>query len=107
MIISTTNEIQGHSVTEHCGLVTGVSVKTRNEVISTIANWAAKFGGEARAYDTLVAAARDTAMTQLTANAAALGANAILAVRLDLSSLQLNGEDAVEAVLYGTAVVLD
>jgi len=60
-------------------------------------------GGEVKEYAQLLAAAREQAYDRMIAQAHGLGADAIVAVRMETSTIQ---QAASEVVFYGTAVRL-
>ena len=61
------------------------------------------FGGEIVEYTSMVEESRRHAIDRMVANAAAMGANAIVMMRFDGSEI---GQMMSEVVAYGTAVVL-
>ena len=61
-------------------------------------------GGELKGYTELLEQSRQEAMDRMKANARALGANAIVAVRFSTSSVT---QGASEILCYGTAVRVD
>jgi len=60
-------------------------------------------GGEVKEYASLLAGAREQAMDRMIAEATALGADAIVAVRFQTSAI---AQSASEVMCYGTAVKL-
>ena len=60
-------------------------------------------GGEVREYAALLAGAREQALDRMVAEAERLGADAVVAVRMETSQIQ---NAASEVVCYGTAVRL-
>ena len=60
-------------------------------------------GGEVREYAALLGGAREQALDRMLEEARLLGANAVLAVRMQTSTIQ---QGASEVVFYGTAVRL-
>jgi len=65
------------------------------------------FGGELRSFETLVARARREAIVRMLAEAKELGANAIINVRLETSTIggqQKKKSGGVEVLVYGTAL---
>ena len=61
-------------------------------------------GGEVSEYTKLLAEAREQALDRMVAEAASLGANAIVSVRFSTSQVM---NAAAELLAYGTAVVVD
>lgn len=104
MIVVTTPDVPGHHVVEVLGLVRGNTIRARNvgrDILAVMRNIA---GGEVTEYTKMLAEAREQAIDRMTAEAEALGANAILSVRFQ-TSMVMSG--AAEMLCYGTAVVLE
>ena len=62
------------------------------------------FGGELKGYTELLQEAREEAVARMVAQAAAIGANAVVNVRFSTSSITAG---AAELYAYGTAVILE
>lgn len=103
MIITTTENIAGKTITESLGLVTGSMISTKNFVSDIGAGLKNFVGGELKSYTDLQDNARKTALNRLEENAKILGADAVVGLRLSSSSLM---QSASEIVAYGTAVKL-
>jgi uncharacterized protein YbjQ (UPF0145 family) len=107
VLLVTTNEIPGYTISEILGTVFGVSVRSRTAIGNALGNVSQAFGGEQKGYAKLVRDTRDAALADLVQNAAAMGANAVLAVRFDSNQVGNEKNAALEEVIaYGTAVVL-
>lgn len=104
MIITTTDNIGGKTITESLGLVTGSMVTSKNFVSDIGAGFKNLVGGELKGYTDLQDNARKTALKRLEEEAVKLGADAIVGLRLSSSSLM---QGASEIVAYGTAVKLN
>ena len=104
MMTSTTNEIFGHRVTRHIGVVRGITVRSRNAISDFGGQVQAMFGGKVGVYIKLAEAARKEAMDELIAHAHAEGANAIIAMRYDANDI---ADGITEVLAYGTAVVVE
>ena len=103
MIIATTETIAGREVAETLGLVRGSTVRAKHIGSDIVASLRNLVGGEVREYAQLLAGAREQAIDRMTAEAARMGADAIVSVRMETSTIQ-NG--ASEVMAYGTAVRL-
>ena len=103
MLIVTTSEIPGSSVTEALGLVRGTTVRTRHFGNDIMGFMKGLVGGEVHEYTKVVAEAREEAIDRMKAEAFALGADAILGFRFATSEV---AKSAAEVVAYGTAVKL-
>lgn len=104
MIVTTTNDLPGHRVVRHIGLVRGVTVRSRNAIASVGAGIQSLFGGNVTIYTSLAEQARQEAYELLVQHAQAMGANAILAMRYDANEIM---EGITEVLAYGTAVVVE
>jgi len=104
MLIVTTNEVPGFRVVRTIGLVRGLSVRSRSIVGNIGAAIQILFGGNITLYSRLAEQARQEAYEQLVAQAEALGANAILAMRYDANEM---AAAVTEVLAYGTAVVVE
>ncbi len=104
MMTSTTNDIFGHRVVRHIGVVRGITVRSRNVVSDAIGGVQSMLGGRVGAYVKLAEAGRQEAFEQLVEHARAAGANAILAMRYDATEIM---PGVTEVLAYGTAVVVE
>ena len=104
MMTSTTNEIFGHKVVRHIGVVRGITVRSRNLVSDAIGGVQSMLGGRVGAYVKLAEAGRQEAFEQLVEHARAAGANAILAMRYESNEIM---PGVAEVLAYGTAVVVE
>ena len=104
MIVTTTNDLAGHRVVHHLGLVRGVTVRSRNLVSDAIGGVQSMIGGRVGAYVKLAEAARQEAYDELVAHARDVGANAILAMRYDANEIM---PGVTEVLAYGAAVVVE
>ena len=104
MIISNMEIIPGKRVKEHFGLVQGSTVRTKHVGRDLMASFKNIFGGELRGYTELLHEAREEAVSRMTQQAQAIGANAVLNVRFSTSSV---AQGAAELFAYGTAVILE
>ena len=83
MIATTTPSIEGYSVAEYLGIVTGETIIGANIVRDLFAGITDIIGGRSGAYEKSLAEARESALSEMEARAAALGANAVVGVDLD------------------------
>lgn len=105
MLSSTTFEIAGYEIAEHKGLVRGIIVRSPTISQGILGGLKNMIGGKIGAYTSMCEQTREQAFEDLEAHAASLGANAVIGVRYDASSVEPNG-GAVEVLCYGTAVVV-
>jgi uncharacterized protein YbjQ (UPF0145 family) len=102
--ISTTERVPGREVAETLGIARGNTVRARNvgrDITQGLRNLA---GGELKAYSTLLSSARDEALSRMQEDAAEMGADAVVGVRMETSQITSGGS---EVIAYGTAVRLE
>ena len=104
MLVTTTENVAGHSVREVRGQCFGVVVRSRGLAGNIMASLRSIIGGEIKEYTEMLEQARRHATDRMVANAALMGANAVVMMRFDSSEM---GNTMSEIVAYGTAVVLD
>ncbi len=104
MIVTTTENVPGHKVTQVMGQVFGVVVRSRGIGGNIAAGLRSIVGGEITEYTRLVEDTRRHAIDRLIENAHAMGANAVVMMRFDSGEI---AQSMNEVVAYGTAVVLE
>jgi uncharacterized protein YbjQ (UPF0145 family) len=106
MLISTTSVLEGRPIRQYLGLVSGEAILGANIFRDLFANIRDIVGGRSAAYEQELRKAKEIAIEEMTAQAATMGANAVIGVDLDYESLgQTGGMLMVSAT--GTAVVCD
>jgi uncharacterized protein YbjQ (UPF0145 family) len=100
MLIVSVNEIPGKSY-EILGMAKGSVVQSKHIGRDFVAGLKQIVGGEITAYTEMLTEARQIATKRMTDEAKKLGADAIVAVRYESSSIMAN---AAEVLAYGTAV---
>lgn len=103
MLITTTDTIHGQEITETLGMVRGATVRAKHLGTDIVAALKQLVGGELTGYSSLLAGAREQAIDRMIAQAAAQGADAIVGMRMQTSSI---AKGSSEIVAYGTAVRL-
>lgn len=103
MLIVTTESLPGREVVEVLGLVRGSTVRAKHIGTDIVAGLKNLVGGEVHGYSSLLAGAREQAIDRMAEDARRMGADAVVATRLETSSI-MNG--AAEILAYGTAVRL-
>jgi uncharacterized protein YbjQ (UPF0145 family) len=101
MIISTMNDLPGYEIEEVYGDVFGLTVRSRHVGSQIGANLKSLVGGELKGMTKMLAEGRVNARERLVEEAAAKGADAVIAFRFDSSDL---GTTWTEICAYGTAV---
>lgn len=101
MILTTTDDIPGHTLAETLGLVRGSAVRSAHFGRDVMAKLKNLVGGELSEYTKLLAEAREQALDRMTEEARARGADAVVGVRFASSEID---DGAAEVLAYGTAV---
>ena len=101
MIVSTMNDLPGFEVTEVLGEVFGLTVRARHVGSQVGAGLKSLVGGELRGQTKMLIESRLQAQQRLEEEAAAKGADAVLAMRFDATEI---GGGWQEICAYGTAV---
>jgi uncharacterized protein YbjQ (UPF0145 family) len=104
MIVCTTENVPGHTVTRVLGQCFGVVVRSRGLGGNIAAGLRSLVGGEITEYTRLVEDTRRQALDRLVANAVAMGGNAVVMMRFDSGDI---GQTMNEVVAYGTAAVIE
>lgn len=104
MIVSTSEQIAGRRVTRVLGLVRGNTIRTRHLGKDIMAGLRGVVGGEVPEYTKLFGESREQAIDRMVEEAEAIGADAVIGVRLTTSMVM---STAAELLAYGTAVKLD
>lgn len=103
MLFVSTETIAGKTITQSLGVARGSTVRSRNigrDIFASIKNIV---GGEIEEYTKLQADTREQALQRMLADAARLGADAIVGVRFTTSVVT---QGASEILAFGTAVKL-
>ena len=103
MLIVTSETIFGSEIDITLGLVRGSTVRAKHLGSDIVAGLRNLVGGEVREYASLLAGSREQAIDRMIEDARALGADAVIAVRMQTSTIQ---QGASEVLVYGTAVRL-
>ena len=105
MIVTTTPSVEGRTITEYKGIVTGEAILGANILKDLFAGIRDIVGGRSAAYERELASAREVALRELEERAAALGADAVVGVDLDYEVLGQGGSMLMVSA-SGTAVTL-
>ncbi len=104
MMVVTSETIVGKRIVKTLGLARGNTVRARHIGKDIMAGLRNIVGGEIHEYGKLIAESREQAIDRMMADAAALGANAVVAVRFS-TSMMMGG--AAELLAVGTAVLVE
>ncbi len=105
MIVTTTPDIEGRPIASYLGIVSGEAIMGANIFRDLFANIRDIVGGRSGAYEKELKKAREAAIEDMIAEAAQLGADAIVAVDIDYEVVGQNGSMLMVSA-SGTAVTL-
>jgi uncharacterized protein YbjQ (UPF0145 family) len=105
MIFTTTATIQGREIDRYLGIVFGDAVLGVNVLKDFLGGLRDIIGGRSGTYERELGTARDTAMANLTEQARAVGADAVVGIDFDYEVLGSNN-GMLMVTASGTAVVL-
>ena len=105
MTITTTPTIEGHTIREYKGLVTGETIIGANFMKDFFAGIRDIVGGRSGSYESVLREAKNTALKEMEERAEMMGANAIVGVDLDYEALGSNSS-MLMVTASGTAVVI-
>ncbi|MFC5526702.1 YbjQ family protein [Rhodanobacter ginsengisoli] len=102
--VTTGNEIVGYRIVRSLGIVRGITVRSRSVVGNLGAALQTIVGGNISIYAELCEKAREEAFELMLRHAAAMGANAVVAMRYDANEV---AQGVTEVLAYGTAVLVE
>jgi len=106
MITTTTSSIEGKTITTYHGVVFGEVITGINMFKDIGASLRDVFGGRSKGYEDELLKAREESLREMAQRASALGANAVVGVKMDYETLgQSNG--MLMVTCSGTAVVIE
>lgn len=105
MLVVTTPTVEGAPIKQYIGMVSGETFAGVNVLKDIGASLSNMFGGRASKYEEELANASATAVNEMCARAQAMGANAVVGVKVDYFTA---GSDngMLAAIATGTAVIL-
>ncbi|HFD81311.1 MAG TPA: heavy metal-binding domain-containing protein [Gammaproteobacteria bacterium] len=106
MLESTTPSIEGRSISNYYGVVTGEAILGANIFKDIFASIRDIVGGRSAAYEQELHKAREIAFREMEQKAQDLGANAIVGIDIDYETVGAQGGMLMVSV-SGTAVKLD
>lgn len=106
MVITTTPNIEGKKVIEYKGIVFGEVINGVDFIKDFAAGLNNFFGGRAGSYEGELIDARENAIKEMQERAYALGANAVIGVKLDYEVLGQGG-NMLMVTASGTAVIVE
>ena len=103
MLLSTTSVLDGKTIVKYHGLVTGEAILGANIFRDLFAGIRDIVGGRSAAYEKELRRAKDLAIEEMTEQARALGANAVVGIDLDYETVGQGGSMLMVSA-SGTAV---
>jgi uncharacterized protein YbjQ (UPF0145 family) len=105
MILSTTPTIEGRTIREYKGVVTGETIIGANFVKDLFAGIRDIVGGRSASYEKVLREAKNTSMNEMMDRAREMGANAIVGIDIDYETIGESNSMLMVAT-SGTAVVI-
>ena len=103
MIVTTGNEITGHSIAAYIGIVRGIVVRSPSITQGFLGGLKQIVGGNIESYAEVCEDAREEAYGRMVRHAQERGADAVIAMRYDATEF---AQGVTEVLAYGTAVKL-
>jgi uncharacterized protein YbjQ (UPF0145 family) len=103
MLLTTTSVIDGKQIVKYHGLVSGEAILGANVFRDLFAGIRDIVGGRSAAYEKELRRAKDLAIEEMTAQAQAFGANAVIGIDLDYETVGQGGSMLMVSA-SGTAV---
>lgn len=103
MIVTTGNEIAGHTIASYVGIVRGIVVRSPSITQGFLGGLKQLVGGNIESYAKVCESAREEAYERMVRHAAERGADAVIAMRYDATEF---AQGVTEVLAYGTAVKL-
>lgn len=103
MLITTTNNLEGKEITQYFGIVSGETIIGANIFKDLFASIRDIVGGRSNSYEKVLRKAKESALAEMSQQAAQMGANAIIAVDLDYETIGETGS-MLMVTAAGTAV---
>ncbi|MFB2550181.1 heavy metal-binding domain-containing protein [Ensifer soli] len=107
MVVTTTGTIEGRTIVDYKGVVTGEAILGTNIFRDIFAGLRDIVGGRSASYEKVLREARETAFRELEDEARRLGANAVVGVDIDYETVSTGSSGSMLMVsVSGTAVVV-
>jgi uncharacterized protein YbjQ (UPF0145 family) len=105
MLLTTTSSLEGKTITNYYGIVSGEAILGANIFKDFFAGIRDVIGGRSGSYEKELRKAKDIAMSEMMAAARDFGANAIIGIDIDYETISLaNGGGMLMVAVSGTAV---
>ncbi|MGM9796716.1 MAG: heavy metal-binding domain-containing protein [Parabacteroides sp.] len=103
MLLTTTPNIQGREITQYFGIVSGETIIGANLFKDFFAGIRDIVGGRSSSYESVLREAKESALREMSDQAARMGANAVIGIDLDYETVGANGS-MLMVTAAGTAV---
>ena len=103
MIVTSGNEVTGHSIASYVGIVRGIVVRSPNIAQGLLGGLKQIIGGNIESYAEVCEDAREEAYRRMVQHAQERGADAVIGMRYDATEF---AQGVTEVLAYGTAVKL-
>ena len=103
MIVTTGNDVAGHTIQAYIGIVRGIVVRSPSISQGLMGGLKQMVGGNIESFADVCEQAREEAYERMVLHAQQRGADAVIAMRYDATEFS---ERATEVLAYGTAVKL-
>lgn len=105
MILTTTPTLEGYTIREYKGVVTGKTIIGANVFKDFFAGIRDIVGGRAGSYEKVLRDAKDISLKEMMARAEDMGANAVVGIDIDYETIGERGS-MLMVTTSGTAVVI-
>ena len=105
MILTTTQQIEGHVIKEYKGIVTGETIIGANIFKDFMAGIRDIVGGRSGSYEKVLIKAKETSMREMQERAEAMGANAVVGIDIDYETIG-EANAMLMVATSGTSVVI-
>ena len=103
MIVTTGNDVTGHSISTYVGIVRGIVVRSPNIAQGLLGGLRQIVGGNIESYARVCEDAREEAYERMVRHAQERGADAVIGMRYDATEF---AQGVTEVLAYGTGVKL-
>lgn len=107
VLITTTPTLEGKKILNYLGLVSGEAILGANIFKDFFAGIRRIVGGRSAAYEQELRKAKDVAIQEMTEQARAMGANAVIGVDLDFEEISPGQGTMLMVCASGTAVFIE
>jgi uncharacterized protein YbjQ (UPF0145 family) len=104
MLVTTSTGLEGYKITQHLGVIRGITVRSRGVGGNILGGLQTIMGGQSSVYTELCETAREEAYQLMMEHAQQHGANAVINMRYDANEVM---QGVTEVLAYGTAVVVE